>query len=166
VFNAITGWIISFYQQLDIPQKPIVTTNSFMDHLLNQQEHIAQYYTEVLFHIAPIAIYEQLKSTRTALIATDGGEILMKGSIGFAIADEDGNLLLTYYGQPSGNDPLSFRSEICAFLAAVRFTRLLLQYYDEILHCTDKERTKVQFYTDDLSMMEKLKAYANTLQHH
>ena len=130
-----------------------------MDYLLNQQEHIAQYYTEVVYHTTPIAIYEHLKSTRTALIATDGGAIPLKGSIGFAIADEEGNILLTCYGQPSGNDPLSFRSEICAFLAAVRLTRLLIQYYDEILNCTDKERTKIQFYTDSLSMMKKFKAY-------
>ena len=159
VFDADTGWRISYYQQLDIPTKPTANIKSFLDHLYNQEEHIAQYYTEVEFHTTPVAVYEQLKSTRTALIATDGGAIPRKGSLGFAIADEEGIILLTCYGQPSGHDPLSFRSEICAFLAAVRLTRLLIEYYDDILCCTDKERTKVQFYTDSLSMMKKLKSY-------
>jgi hypothetical protein len=81
VFDAVTGWRISFYQQLDIPHKPTVIIDTFIEHLLNQQEHIAQYYTEVVYHTTPIAIYEQLKSTRTALVATDGGAIPLKGSI-------------------------------------------------------------------------------------
>jgi hypothetical protein len=53
----------------------------------------------------------------------------MKGSIRFVIANEDGNILLTCFGQPAGNNPLSFRSEICAFLAAIRLVTLLNQYY-------------------------------------
>ena len=100
-FNAVTGWRISFYQQLVIPTKPIVPIKSFLDHLFNQQDHIAQYYTEVEFHIAPIALYEQLKSTRIALIGTDGGAIPLKGISGFAVADDDGNILLNCYRQPS-----------------------------------------------------------------
>jgi hypothetical protein len=47
----------------------------------------------------------------------------MKGSIGFVIADEDGNMLLNCFGQPAGHNPLSFRSEICAFLAAIRLIK-------------------------------------------
>jgi hypothetical protein len=57
----------------------------------------------------------------------------LKGSKGFIFADKNGNILLTCYGQPSGNNPLSFRLEICAFLAAVRLVTLINQYYDEIL---------------------------------
>jgi hypothetical protein len=30
-------------------------------------------------------------------IATDGGAITLKGSIGFVIADEEGTILLTYF---------------------------------------------------------------------
>jgi hypothetical protein len=57
------------------------------------------------------------------------------------------------------NDPLSFRSEICAFLAAVRLVKLLNQYYNEILNCKEPARSKIQVYTDSLSMITKLNAY-------
>jgi hypothetical protein len=63
---------------------------------------------------------------KKVLISTDGGAIPMKGSIGgFIFADKDGNILLICSGQPAGNNPLSFRSKICAFLAAIRLVTLL-----------------------------------------
>jgi hypothetical protein len=83
----------------------------------------------------------------------------MKGSIDFVFADEDGNILLTCFGQPAEDNPLSFRSEICVFLAAIRLVTLLNQYYDEILSCTEPARSKIQICTDSLSMIKKLKAY-------
>jgi hypothetical protein len=105
-------------------------------------------------------IYELLKSTKKVKIATDGGAIPpFKGSLGFVFADEDGKILLTCFGQPSGHDSLSFRSEICAFLAAVRLVTLITQYYDDILPCNAPVRIKIQVYTDSLSMIKKLKAY-------
>jgi hypothetical protein len=107
----------------------------------------------------PHEIYEILKSTQKVNIATDGGAIQFKGSIGFVFADEEGNILSTCYGQPSGNDPLSFRSEICAFLDAVRLVTLMTQYYDDILQCQEPARSKIQVYTDSLSMITKLKTY-------
>jgi hypothetical protein len=79
--------------------------------------------------------------------------------IGFVFVDEEGNVLLTCYGQPSGNDPLSFRSEICAFLAAVRLVTLLTQFYGDTLQCQEPPRSKIQVYTDSLSMIKKLEAY-------
>jgi hypothetical protein len=93
------------------------------------------------------------------LIATDGGAIPMQGSLGFVFADENGNILVTCFGQPSGNDPLSFRSEMCAFLAAVRLVTLLTKYYDKKLTCNEPAISKIQVYTDSLSMIKKLKAY-------
>jgi hypothetical protein len=98
------------------------------------------------FLTVPIKIYELLKTTKKVLIATDGGAILMKGSIGFVIADEDGNILLTCFGQPAGNNPLSFRSEICAFLAVIRLVILLNQYYDDIVQCNTSTPSKIQVY--------------------
>jgi hypothetical protein len=88
-------------------------------YIRHQEEHISRYYTQLEFLMVPIKIYELLKSTKKVLIATDGGAIPMKGSIGFVVADEDGTILLMCFGQPSRNNPLSFRSEICAFLAAI-----------------------------------------------
>jgi hypothetical protein len=83
----------------------------------------------------PHEIYEILKSTQKVNIATDGGAMPFEGSIGFVSADDEGNILLTCYGQPSGNDSLSFWSEICEFLAAVQLVTLTTQYFDDILQC-------------------------------
>jgi hypothetical protein len=132
---------------------------TFMEHLMSQEEHITQYYEQIEFFMVPMKIYELFKSTKRVLIATDGGAIPLKGSLGFVFADEEGTILLSCFGQPSGNDPLSFRSEICAFLAAIRLVTLLTQYYDEKLPCEEPVRSKIQVYTDSASMIKKLKAY-------
>ena len=126
---------------------------------MSQEEHVSQYYTQIDFLTVPMKIYELVKSSNKVNIATDGGAIPFKRSLGFVFADEEGTILLSCYGQPSGNDPLSFRSEICAFLAAVRLVTLMTKYYDGILQCKEKARSKIQVYTDSLSMINKLKAY-------
>jgi hypothetical protein len=92
-------------------------------------------------------------------IATDRGAIPFKGSIGFVIADNDATILATCFGQPSGHNLLAFRSEICAFLAAVKFITILIHYYNNLLPCNEKLRGKFQFYTESLSMMKKLKVF-------
>jgi hypothetical protein len=129
-----------------------------METLMLQPEYISQYYTHIDFQTVPFRIYEYLKSPRKALIATDGGAIQFKGSLGFVIADDNASILVTCFGQPLGHDPLLSRSEICAFLAAVKFVTILIQYYDKLISCSEKVRGKFQFYTDSLSMMKKLKA--------
>ena len=155
------GWRISFYQAIDIGEvKQKATPTNFLLVLLQQPEHISQYYTQIDFHTVPIQRYEQLKTTGNILIATDGGAIPFKGSLGFVLADAEGTILLTCYGQPAGHAPLSFRLEICAFLAAVRLITKLIQDYYDILSCTEKAQGKFQFYTDSLSMLKKLEAYS------
>jgi hypothetical protein len=124
------------------------TPATFMEYLMAQEAHITQYYTQIDFLTTPVTIYKLLKSTNKVNIATDGGAIPLKGSLGFVFVDEEGTILWTCYGQSSGNNPLSFRSEICAFLAAVRLVTLLNKYYDEILQCEEPARSKIQVYTD------------------
>jgi hypothetical protein len=159
VKDAVDGWRIAFYQALEVPAKANAAPVTFRDTLMQQPEYISQYYTQIDFHTVPFRVYEQIKASKRALIATDGGAIPYKGSLGFVIADEDAVILTTCFGQPSGHDPLSFRSEICAFLAAVKFITILVQYYDDHLQCKEKVRGKFQFYTDSSSMMKKLKAF-------
>jgi hypothetical protein len=159
VMDTDQGWRISVHSPITETEINEETHNKFLDYLKSQEEHIKQYYTQIEFHTVPQRIYELFKSTNKVYIATDGGAIPLKGSIGFVFADEEGNILLTCYGQPSGNNPLSFRSEICAFLAAVRLVTLLNEYYDKKLQCIEPARSKIQVYTDSLSMMKKLKAY-------
>ena len=160
VMDTTEGWRISGHQQMKVEIPHRKEEETFIEHLMAQKEHISQYYTQIDFLSTPISIYELLKSTHKVHIATDGGAIPYKGSIGFVIADEGGTILLTCFGQPAGNDPLSFRSEICAFLAAVRLVNLLNRYYDKKLTREDEiTRSKIQVYTDSLSMIKKLKAY-------
>ena len=102
-----------------------------------------------------------MKTTGNILIATDGGAIPFKGSLGFFLADAEGTILLTCYGQPAGHAPLSFRLEICAFLAAVRLITKLIQDYYDILSFMHRESTReISVYTDSLSMLKKLEAYS------
>jgi hypothetical protein len=159
VHDAPNGWRITKPMTLHIKQQQISEPFTFVEKLMQQPPHILQYYTQVDFHTAPIRVYENYKTTSKALIATDGGAIPYKGSIGFVLADGEGNLLVSCFGQPAGHDPLSFRSEICAFLAAVKFISLLTEYYNEITSCDQKVKGQFQFYTDSLSMMKKLTAY-------
>jgi hypothetical protein len=158
VNDAVNGWRIAFYQALEPNETSSTPPKLFMETLMLQPEYISQYYTHTDFHTVPFRIYEHLKSPRKALIATDGGAIQFKGSLGFVIADNNASILVTCFGQLSGHDLLSFRSEICAFLAAVKFVTILIQYYDKLVSCSEKVRGKFQFYTDSLSMMKKLKA--------
>ena len=158
VHDAVDGWRIAFYQALQNTEPSLSPPKSFMETLMQQPEYISQYYTHIDFLTVPFRLYEHLKSPRRVLVATDGGAIQFKGSIGFVVADDDANILATCFGQPSGHDPLSFRSEICAFLAAVKFVTTLIQYYDSLTECSEKMRGKFQFYTDSLSMLKKLKA--------
>jgi hypothetical protein len=160
VMDTETGWRISTHLPMTMKEQEHqnTRTETFMEYLMKQEEHITQYYTQIDFLSAPCEIYKQIKSTKKIQIATDGGAIPFRGSLGFMFADEEGTILLTWFGQPAGNDPLSFRSEICAFLAAVRLVTLITKYYDDILSCSEPVRSKVQVYTDSLSMITKLKA--------
>ncbi|OEU11446.1 hypothetical protein FRACYDRAFT_245185 [Fragilariopsis cylindrus CCMP1102] len=117
----------------------------------SQEEHVSQYYAEINFFTTPYEVYELIKSPRKYNIATDGGAIPLKGSLGFVVANEDGTVLLSCYGQPSGNDPLSFRAEICALLAAAKLLQLITEYYDNKIQCEEPARGKIQVYTDSLT---------------
>jgi hypothetical protein len=138
------GWRTSFNQPMTKGRNKGKTPDSFMTYLMTQEEHISQYYTQIEFNTVPIKIYELLKSPNKVLIATDGGAVPFKGSLGFIIADKEGTILAKCFGQPSGNDPLSFRSEICAFLAAARFITYLVEYYNGRLKCEAPTRSKIQ----------------------
>jgi hypothetical protein len=159
VMDMTEGWRLSGHLPMMTEEKKPVHKGTFMEYLLSQEEHISQYYAQIEFSMVPMKIYELFKSTKRVLIATDGGAIPLKGSLGFVFADEEGTILLTCFRLPAGNDPLSFRSEICAFLAAIRLVKLITQYYDEKILCEEPGRSKIQVYTDSASMIKKLKAY-------
>ena len=160
VMDTEDGWRVSTHLPMMTRNTQRKTSETLKEYIMTQEDHISQYYTQIEFLSPPVTIYELLKSSNKVHIATDGGAIPLKGSLGFVFADNEGTILLTCFGQPSGNDPLSFRSEICAFLAATRLINLITKYYDKKLAREDEiTRSKTQVYTDSLSMIKKLKAY-------
>ena len=110
---------------------------NFQEYLKEEPEYIAQYYHNLEFgEMGPTGLYEALNDAATdgkrINIATDGGAEKFKGSLGFLISSEDGSITyVNCWGQASGYDPQSYRSEICAALAALRFINKFLSYYDE-----------------------------------
>ena len=86
-------------------------------------------------------------------MGTDGEAKAFKESIGFVITNAKHKLLLSCYGRTAGHDPLSFRTEASAFLAAIRIVLLIAVYYNEEstgLLATGKEMT---LFTDSKSMV-------------
>ncbi|OEU13908.1 hypothetical protein FRACYDRAFT_242262 [Fragilariopsis cylindrus CCMP1102] len=159
VMDTEDGWRISEHHPIRKQDEECVESKTIIQYLQSQEEHVSQYYAEINFSTTPYEVYELIKSPRKYNIATDGGAIPLKGSLGFVVANEDGTVLLSCYGQPSGNDPLSFRSEICALLAAAKLLQLITEYYDNQIQCEEPARGKIQVYTDSLSMIKKLEAY-------
>ena len=75
----------------------------------SQPEFISQYYHHFKFFPVAFSLYEQLANQETIAIATNGGAIPSKGSIGFVIAKlHDGESFLRCYGQPAVINPQSF----------------------------------------------------------
>ena len=102
-----------------------------------QPEYITQYYSCIEFSNVQQQLYDCLQKEEfrkeKLYIATDGGAVKYKGSLGIIFSNSIGDTFLTCYGQPAGYDPRSFRSEICAALAALRLLRLYIMYYDDRL---------------------------------
>ena len=103
--------------------------------------------------------YETTKESILSLIlmATDGGAKAFKGSLGFVITDAKHKVLISCYGRTAGHDPLSFRTESSAFLAALRVVLLIADYYKEELTGLLTTNKEITFFTDSLSMVNKLK---------
>jgi hypothetical protein len=89
------GWRVSGHLPMMTWEKETVQNGTFMEYLLSQEEHISQYYEQIEFFMVPMKIYELFKSTKRVLIATDGGAIPLKGSLGFVFADEHGEIILS-----------------------------------------------------------------------
>ena len=89
-------------------------------------------------------------------MAIDRGAKAFKGSTGFVITNKEHKVLISCYGRTAGHDPLSFRTEASAFLAAIWVVLLIAEYYNEEptgLITTNKEIT---LFTDSYSMVNKL----------
>ena len=97
-----------------------------------------------------------MKESEKIILATDGGVIKYRGSLGFVMTTSDETVLLSRFGQPAGLDPLSFCSEACSFLIATRLIFLIAQHYDELITNAIDISCKIHLYTDSLSMIKEL----------
>ena len=111
---------------------------------------------EIKLEIPVLEIYNETKESKKIILTKDRGAIKYKGSIVFVNTTSNGTILLSCFGQPAGLDPLSFRSEACAFLAATRLIFLIAQHYDELITDAIDTSCKIHLYTNSLSMIKKL----------
>ena len=154
------GWIICHFHILKPqPATPtIVPPTDLTQFIKSQPAYVSQYYANIKWEVPEDEVYKILKETKTIILGTDGGAKAFKGSIGFVITDAEHKSLISCYGRTAGHDPLSFRTEACAFLAALRIVLLIAAYYKEEptrLLTTGKEMT---LFTDSKSMVNKLNA--------
>ena len=101
-------------------------------------------------------MYKVLKETKKILMATDGGAKAFKGSLGFVITDVKHKVLISCYGCTAGHDPLSFRTESSAFLAALCVVILIAEYYKGETTGVLATNKEITLFTDSLSMVKKL----------
>ena len=99
-----------------------------------------------------------MKAVTKIIMATDGGDIQYKGSIGFVLTTVDGTVPLLCYGQLAGHNPLSFRSKACLFLAATQLIFLIAEHYDKLIVDAIDILFKIHLYTASMSMIKKLKS--------
>ena len=103
-------------------------------------------------------MYKVLKDTKKILKAIDGGAKAFKGSLGFVITDAEHKVPISCYRRTPGHDPLSFRTEASAFLAALRVVLLIAEYYKEELTGLLATKKEITLFTNSRSMVNKLDA--------
>ena len=160
IARASDGWLICHFHTLKPqPATPaIVSPDTLTQFIKSQPEYISQYYANIKWEVPEDEVYKILKDTKTIIMGTDGGAKAFKGSIGFVITDAKHKSLISCYGRTAGHDPLSFRTEASAFLAALRIILLIAAHYKEEptgLLTTGKDMT---LFTDSMSMVNKLNA--------
>ena len=160
IATARHGWIICHFHTLK-PQ-PLATETApptdLTQFIKSQPAYISQYYANIKWEFPEAEVYKILKDTKKIIMATDGGVKAFKGSIEFVITNAKHKVLISCYGRTAGHDPLSFRTEASALLAALRVVLLIAEYYKEKpagLLATNKVIT---LFTDSRSMVNKLDA--------
>ena len=89
-------------------------------------------------------------------MSSDRGAKSFKGSIGFVITDSKHKVLLLCYGRAAGHDPLSFRTEASAFLAALRVLFMIAEYHKEGPTESIATNKRITLFTDSKSMLKNL----------
>lgn len=151
------GWgIVPHYCITSKAQANIESPENFENFIRQQPEFISQYYSHIEFYHSKFHLFDQIDEDNTILIASDGGAIPNQALIGFVIADDQGNIFVTCWGQPSRYDPQSFRSKVCSTLAALRLIKFYCEYFRTITGETKCIKNKFEIITDSESMQKKI----------
>ena len=150
------GWRVCQHQTRIKPMESPAPITDFIQFSKSQPAYISQCYAKIVCKIPMIDIYKEIKETTKIIMAIYSGAVQYKGLIGFVLTTADGMILVSSYGQLAGHDPLLFRSEACAFLAATPIIFLIAEHYDELIVDAIGISCKIHLYTDSMSMIKKL----------
>ena len=151
-------------QQTPLPSKPLLTYNQYIS---QYYEHIKFYHQAKNTHSEERSLYDFLHTDDTLSIATDGGVAFEVGSLGIVFSDDQLNRFCHTWGQASGLTMDSFRTKVCAALAATRFLQIYYKHWNSIttdqpMEETDQAQTtnriiaSINIITDSASMIRKL----------
>ena len=137
--DAPEGWeICDHYPYVPPPETPVTTPPTIHSNIASQPRYIRQYYEHIEFynqaptHSNERSLYDFLHTDDTLSIATDGGVAAEVGSIGIVFSDDQLNRFCHTWGQASGLRMDSFRTEVCAALAATRFLQIYYEHWNSI----------------------------------
>ena len=152
--NGDLGWKVTL-QPGDASSRGRVLkeATTFSESLRALPVYISHSYDNFELYIPAWELSDQLAEHPPVLVATNGGAIPNKGSLGWVITDALVNALARGYGITSGSDPQSYRAELSALLAATRFI-----LHSHVHHATSLLTAPATVYTDSKSMDIKLQA--------
>ena len=127
---TLQGWRVCHHQLLKMDTAVVLPIPDFVQFAKSQPAYISQYYKNITCELPYIELYNLIKESTKIIMAIDRGAISLKGSFRFVLITTNGTVLLSSYGQPAGHNPLSFRSEVCAFLAAICKIFLIVEHYN------------------------------------
>ena len=152
---------------------PVSNPSTLQEAIAFQPPYIRQYYEQIEFydqaniHNTASSLFDFLHTDNNLLIATDGGVDSNVGSLGIVFSDSNLNRFCHTWGQASGMKMDSFRTEVCAALAATRLLQIYYEYWNTITmnKSTEKETephtdrhitASITIITDSESMTRKL----------
>ena len=89
-------------------------------------------------------------------MTTNEGVKVFKGPLGFFIIDSKHRVLILCYDRATGHDPLTFWTEVSAFVAAHWVLILIADYYKEVPTESLATNKLITLFADSLSIDNKL----------
>ena len=121
--KAQKNFITQYYEHIEFPPAHLIRdiNGDVKDQTIRDKNGDER---EIGYNYETMRLYDELQHQdfreRKLYLATDGVAAARKESLGFLMTDDKGNPFIRCYRQPAGMNPQSFRSEICAALAALK----------------------------------------------